>query len=235
MSREILEALEKVFSAESEIYRDRGFGRRMGFGERPALLIIDLGYGWTRPDNPFSCDDTDTIISGVQELLAAGRKLGIPIVYTTTCYQVTEGPNTDMGLWHRKLPIEGLTPDSEDVEIDARIAPQDGEHLIVKKMASAFHGTNLTSLFNAAGVDTVIVTGVAVAGCVRHSVEDALAEGFRPIVVRECVGDHVPGAVAWNLFDIDTRFGDVESLETVLGYLSKVEPVSKHELSGVGS
>ena len=47
--------------------------------------------------------------------------------------------------------------------------------------------------------------------------------------------NHVPGAVAWNLFDIDTRFGDVESLETVLGYLSKVEPVSKHELSGVGS
>ena len=86
-----------------------------------------------------------------------------------------------------------------------------------------------------AGVDTVIVTGVAVAGCVRHSVEDALAEGFRPIVARECVGDHVPGAVAWNLFDIDTRFGDVESLETVLGYMSKVEPVTKHELSGVGS
>jgi N-carbamoylsarcosine amidase len=233
MSREIMEALERVFSAESEIYRDRGFGRRIGFGRRPALLIIDLGYGWTRPDNPFSCEDTDTIVLGVQRLLVAAREKAIPIVYTTTSYQVTEGPNTDMGLWHFKLPIEGLTSDSEDAEIDERIAPQDGEHLIVKKMASAFHGTNLTSLLNAADVDTVIVTGVAVAGCVRHSVEDALAEGFRPIVVRECVGDHVPGAVAWNLFDIDTRFGDVESLETVLGYLGELAPFDQQELSGV--
>ena len=63
MSREIIEALEQVFSAESEIYRNRGFGRRMGFGKHPALVIIDLGYGWTRPDNPFSCGDTDTIIA----------------------------------------------------------------------------------------------------------------------------------------------------------------------------
>ena len=109
-----------------------------------------------------------------------------------------------------------------------------GRPVVSLRSASEMLAARLTPLLFA-GVDTVIVTGVAVAGCVRHSVEDALAEGFRPIVVRECVGDHVPGAVAWNLFDIDTRFGDVESLETVLGYLSKVEPVSKHELSGVGS
>jgi nicotinamidase-related amidase len=59
-------------------------------------------------------------------------------------------------------------------------------------------------------------------GCVRHTVEDALAEGFRPIVVRECVGDHIPGAVEWNLFDVDGRFGDVESLDTVVEYLERL-------------
>ena len=57
------------------------------------------------------------------------------------------------------------------------------------------------------------------AGCVRHTVEDAIADGFRPIVVRECVGDRVAGAVEWNLFDIDAKFGDVEPLERVLEYL----------------
>ena len=69
-------------------------------------------------------------------------------------------------------------------------------------------------------MDTVIVTGVTMAGCVRHSVEDAIADGFRPIVVREAVGDRVPGAVEWNLFDIDAKFGDVEPLENVLAYLN---------------
>ena len=70
----------------------------------------------------------------------------------------------------------------------------------------------------------MIITGVTMAGCVRHTTEDAMAEGFRPIVVRDAVGDRVPGVVAWNLFDIDAKFGDVESLERVLDYLAEIEP-----------
>ena len=70
----------------------------------------------------------------------------------------------------------------------------------------------------------MIVTGVTMAGCVRHTVEDAIAEGFRPIVVREAVGDRVPGVVEWNLFDIDAKFGDVEPLERVLEYLDGIQP-----------
>ena len=65
---------------------------------------------------------------------------------------------------------------------------------------------------------------MTMAGCVRHTVEDALGLGFRPIVVRECVGDRVAGVTEWNLFDIDAKFGDVESLETVLGYLAALSP-----------
>ncbi len=107
--------------------------------------------------------------------------------------------------------------------IDERIAPEEGEMLIVKKRASAFHGTYLAGYLRAQRVDTVILTGVTMAGCVRHSTEDAIAEGFRPIVVREGVGDRVPGVVEWNLFDIDAKFGDVEPLDNVLGYLDGIE------------
>ena len=222
MTDDLTRALETIFSADSELYRSRGFQRRIGFGERPALIHIDLANAWTRPGNPFTCDGMDTIIPGVQQLNAAGRAKGIPIVFTTTAYAVTDGPNTDMGLWHHKIPVEVLQLGTDAVAIDERIAPEPGEHVIVKKFASAFHGTNLASLLRAAGVDTVIVTGVTMAGCVRHTVEDALGLGFRPIVVRECVGDRVAGVVEWNLFDIDAKFGDVEPLESVLGYLESV-------------
>jgi N-carbamoylsarcosine amidase len=129
-----------------------------------------------------------------------------------------------MGIWHRKIPLEALQLGTDAVAIDERIAPDPGEQVIVKKAASAFHGTHLSGFLNAAGVDTVVVTGVTMAGCVRHTVEDAIAEGFRPIVVRECVGDRVAGVVEWNLFDIDAKFGDVEPLETVLHYLATVAP-----------
>ena len=74
-----------------------------------------------------------------------------------------------------------------------------------------------------AGVDTLIVTGVTASACVRGTAHDALAEGFRPIIVRECVGDRIAGAVEWNLFDIDAKFGDVEPLDKVLGYLDGIE------------
>jgi N-carbamoylsarcosine amidase len=223
---DVQQALETIFSADSALYQERGFQRRIGFGNRPALIHIDLANAWTRPGNAFSCDGMDTIIPGVQRLNDAARPKGIPIVYTTTAYAVTEGPNTDMGLWHRKIPVEVLQLGTDAVAIDERIAPEPGEQVIVKKFASAFHGTHLAGFLRAAGVDTVIVTGVTMAGCVRHTVEGALGLGFRPIVVRECVGDRVAGAVEWNLFDIDAKFGDVEPLDTVVDYLDRVAAFS---------
>jgi N-carbamoylsarcosine amidase len=224
---ELGEALERIFSADSELYRGRGFMRRIGFGERPALINIDLANAWTRPDNAFTCEGMDVIVPGVQRLLVAARAKELPVVFTTTAYAVTEGPNTDMGLWHRKIPVEVLQLGTDAVAIDERIAPEPGEHVIVKKFASAFHGTYLAAFLRAVGVDTVLVTGVTMAGCVRHTVEDALGLGFRPIVVRECVGDRVAGAVEWNLFDIDAKFGDVEPLESVLDYLAAVAPFTE--------
>ena len=71
-------------------------------------------------------------------------------------------------------------------------------------------------------MDTVLLTGVTCSACVRNTCEDAIAEGFRPIVVREGVGDRGPGLVEWNLFDMDAKFGDVEPLANVLAYLDRL-------------
>lgn len=218
----LVEVLREVFAEDQREYEERGFMRRVGFGKRPALVHIDLANAWTRPDHAFSCENMDVIIPAVQRLNAAARALGAPVIYTTTAYDVIEGPNSDMGLWGQKIPLETLKTGTEAVAIDDRIAPQEGEHVIVKKRASGFHGTNLSSLLTAHGVDTVILTGVTMAGCVRHSAEDAIAEGFRPIVVREAVGDRVAGVVEWNLFDIQAKFGDVESVDDVVAYLEKL-------------
>lgn len=223
MNADLQAVLDQVFAEDSALYQDRGFQRRVGFGKHPALVIIDLANAWTRPGHAFTCEGMDQIIPGVQTLLQAFRAKGYPIVYTTTAYDVTEGQHTDMGLWHRKIPVETLKTGSPAVAIDDRIAPQADELVIVKKRASAFHGTYLSGYLKSAGVDTVIVTGVTACACVRNTVEDALAEGFRPIAVRDCIGDRIAGAVAWNLFDIDAKFGDVESLETVLEYLRRNE------------
>ena len=216
------QALDTLFGASSKLYAERGFRRRIGFGSRPALVNIDLANAWTRPGHAFSCEGMDTIIPSVQQLLGAARAKGIPVVFTTTAYDDVDGPYPDSGLWQHKIPAEQLLAGAEAVAIDDRITPLPGEPVIIKKQASGFHGTFLAGFLRAAGVDTVLLTGVTMSACVRSSAEDGIAEGFRPIVVREAVGDRIPGAVEWNLFDVDAKFGDVEPLAAVLDYLDRL-------------
>ena len=219
MDAEIKAALDKLFAADSSLYQSRGFQRRIGWGKKPALVNIDMANAWTREDHAFTCEGMDVVIPAIQQVLAAFRAKGLPIVFTTTAYDIVEGEHSDMGLWGKKIPAEELRAGSEAVEIDSRLERRADEMLIVKKQASAFRGTNLNSYLNACGVDTVVVTGATASACVRATVEDAIADGFRPIIVRECIGDRIAGAVEWNLYDMDAKFGDVETLDAVLEHM----------------
>lgn len=218
--------LQKAFDASSKIYAERGFQRRIGFGKKPALISVDLANAWTRPGNPFTCEGVDDrIIPSMQALLEACRENGHPVVHVTTAYQITDrdDPATDMGLWHHKIPVEAVNLEDEHLwAIDDRIAPVEGELVMMKKRASSFSGTPLAGFLRGLGVDTILVTGVTATACVRTTICDGLAEGFRTIAVREAIGDRVPGAVAWNLYDIDAKFADVESTETCVSYLRTV-------------
>ncbi|MFT4116830.1 isochorismatase family protein [Bradyrhizobium sp.] len=224
-ARELDRMLQRAFDASTKIYQQRGFQRRIGFGKKPALVSVDLANAWTRPGNPFTCDQRamdGEIIPGMQRLLKACRAHGHPVIHVTTAYEITDpnAPFTDMGLWQCKIPIEVVDLQRKELwAIDSRIAPVKGEYTLLKKRASAFHGTGLGGLLRAAGVDTILVTGVTATACVRTTICDGLADGFRTIAVKECIGDRVPGAVAWNLYDIDAKFADVESVDTCVKYL----------------
>lgn len=222
--------LSEAFAAASQLYKERGFQRRVGWGKRPALVSVDLANAWTRPGNPFTCDQVkmdNEIIPGMQDLLKAFRAANFPVVHVTTAYEITDrnADFTDMGLWHDKIPVEVVDLANKDLwAIDSRIAPIPGEYTLMKKRASSFHGTELAGILRANNVDTIVVTGVTACACVRQTICDGIADGFRTIAAREAIGDRVPGAVAWNLFDIDAKFGDVESVAdicTKIGQLAK--------------
>ncbi|MBY6058836.1 isochorismatase family protein [Leisingera daeponensis] len=220
--------LHEAFDAASALYKERGFQRRVGFGKKPALVSVDLANAWTRPGNPFTCDQEkmdNEIIPGMQRLLEACRANGHPVIHVTTAYEITDrkAPFTDMGLWHDKIPVDVVDLADKDLwAIDSRIAPVEGEYTLLKKRASSFHGTELAGILRANGVDTILVTGVTACACVRQTICDGIADGFRTIAVKEAIGDRVPGAVAWNLFDIDAKFGDVETVDSCVDYLNTV-------------
>jgi nicotinamidase-related amidase len=168
----------------------------------------------------------EEIIPGMQRLLEACRKNGHVVVHVTTAYQNTDrnDPHTDMGQWHNKIPVEAVNLDDTHLwAIDSRIAPIKGEWVMMKKRASSFSGTPLAGYLRTCGVDTILVTGVTATACVRTTICDGIQDGFRTIAVKECIGDRVPGAVAWNLYDIDAKFADVESVDTCVNYLNNVE------------
>jgi nicotinamidase-related amidase len=223
---DVEKALERAFTAAMELYKERGFAGSFGFGRKPAVVTIDLANAWTRPGNVFTCDlprMDNEIIPGVQALQKIARAAGLPVVHVTTAYQNTnpKDPNSDMGIWPAKSPLLAMKQsEGNDLwKIDSRIAPVDGERIIIKKSASGFAGTDLHNYLTSVGVDTVLVTGVTASCCVRATIQDALAHGFRPVAVKECVGDRIPAAVQYNLFDINAKLGDVRTLADCLDYL----------------
>ena len=225
--------MQEAFNASTKLYQERGFQRRIGFGWKPALVSVDLANAWTQPGNPFTCDMKamdDEIIPGMQRLLEASRANGHPVIHITTAFEITNrnATFTDMGLWHCKIPVEEVDIKETDLwAIDSRIAPIEGEHNMMKKRASAFHGTALAGLLRSNEIDTILVTGVTATACVRTTICDGLADGFRTIAVRECIGDCVPGAVAWNLYDIDAKFADIHSVDECVAHLNSVNRVNE--------
>ena len=194
-----------------------GFGGRAGFGERPALLIIDMNNAFTDPESPLVCD-LDSVVAAIAQLLDGSRRAGIPIVYTTVIMDA--GSQQAAKAFIDKIPVlTFMAPGTRWIEIDSRIAPLPDEAVIVKNFASSFFGTALSSLLASAGCDSVIVTGASTSGCVRASVVDCLQHGYRPLIPREAVGDRNQAAHEANLFDMDAKYGDVVSLEETLDYL----------------
>jgi len=198
------------------MYQQRGFANRVGFGEKPALLIVDFIRGFTDTACPLG-SNLDAEVAATKQLLDEFRWRNLPVHFTTTAY---DEAMVSAGVFVRKVPsLSHLKVGSNWIEIDDRLTPQAGEVVWTKHYASAFFGTALASSLSAQKIDTLIITGCTTSGCIRASAVDACQHGFRTNVVRECVGDRSAAAHEANLFDLDAKYADVVSLEEVGQYL----------------
>jgi nicotinamidase-related amidase len=199
------------------LYEERGLGHRQGAGTRPALVIVDLNYGFTDPESPLHCDTEEAVAANVR-LLDAARAGGCPVVFTTLEYD--EGGQKVAKAFIDKVPaLLVLAPGSRWSKIDDRLAPRTGEPVLLKLFASAFFGTPLSALLASAHCDTLVVTGASTSGCVRATAVDALQNGYRVVVPREAVADRAAGPHENALFDIDAKYGDVLSTDETVELL----------------
>lgn len=199
------------------VYERAEMDNRVGYGEAPALLVVDLQTGFTDPENPLGGDLTG-VVERTNRLLDAAREGDVPVVFTRIVTK--HGDARDMGVWAEKITsLDTLQAGGRWVEIDDRLAVGDA-HVLDKRQASAFHETELDSMLTHAGVDTVVVTGCTTSGCIRASAVDACSHGYRTIVPEDAVGDRALEPHEANLFDINAKYGDVRPVEEVAEYLA---------------
>lgn len=209
--------LQAHLAALRKRYLARNWAGRVGFGRRPALIVIDLALWWTDPRNQSMGANVDSVVGAACRLLKAGRSAKIPIFFTTWDYDSSTPPSPH----DKKLKYELKPGDERLFELDSRLRRRPNERIIAKRYASAFKGTNLDENLAALGVDTLIVSGVSTSHCVYATCRDA-TDSFRVIVPREAVGERCEIMHEVNLLDIDIDLGDVVPLSSVLRYLDRL-------------
>ncbi|MGO2750846.1 MAG: isochorismatase family protein [Pseudoclavibacter sp.] len=214
---------EKFFNAGEHAYgnkelmalfQEAGFGSRVGWGKKPALVVIDMADGWLSGDSMFT-NDHPGVVANISKLLEVFRERGLPIYFTTWKFDIEAN---ELGtVWAKKSPVTQKFGDGAELipELDRR----PNELVINKPRPSAFSGTHLTAHLIGEGVDTIVLTGVSTSGCIRATAESAVDLNFHVIVPEEAVGDRSPRSHLSNLLDIDLKMGDVMPVAEVIDHL----------------
>ena len=217
---------------DKAVFAQSGMGQRSGFGQRPALLVIDVNYNFTgdKPEPilesikrwPLSCGEVSWPgIAAIGRLLEAARDKRIPVFYTTG--ELREDA-ADYGAWASKNARMGEDRASfvKGNDIVADLEPHASDFVIKKQKASAFHGTPLVHQLVDLQIDTLLVTGTTTSGCVRASVVDAASYNYRCAVVEEGCFDRSQSSHALSLCDMHMKYADVVGLDETLGYLEQL-------------
>ena len=197
-------------------YDAAGFAGRVGWGEKPAVLVIDMAKAWVDPHQQLG-SDLSNVMGSIRAVLDVAREGQVPIYFTTMAY----GSASEIGsVVSRKLAhLDTMLRGSDRVALAPELERRPNEPLIEKPRASAFFGTHLLDMLISERIDTLVVTGCSTSGCIRGTCESAFNYNFHVQVPREAVGDRSPSAHEANLFDIDARYADVAPLAEVLDQL----------------
>lgn len=198
----------------------RAYSNRVGFGNKPALVLIDFARAYF--------DEGCELYAGVDDALASALRIreiaheaGVPVILTEVSY--LPGGLNGGRFFEKAKPLEAFVRGKRTAEFADGLVPRDDEIVVTKQYPSAFFGTSLASTLTAAGVDSVILTGLTTSGCVRASCVDSMSYGFRTAVVRESCGDRHPAPHEANLFDMNAKYADVVSEDEAIAFLQSLK------------
>jgi maleamate amidohydrolase len=198
---------------------------KFGFGQRPAMVNIDLQKAYTAVGEFKTAYETDPRqLEHINQLNDLARSKGFPVIFTYVAYLDS---GEDAGVWGTRTntpdSLQNIKVGSRRAEFDDRLVVDRQRDVIYKKlMPSAFFETPLQSLLVWHRVDTLILTGGSTSGCIRATAVDSLSRGYRTIVPEECVADKHESYHFANLTDLLLKYADVEPAPNVLAYLASL-------------
>lgn len=221
--------MKYLTARDHQVLAASGYGARMGFGQRPALMIVDVNYNFTGDEpKPIlesirrwrnSCGEEAWVaIQVVRRLLAACRAKGVPVFYSTNSRRA-DGFDAGSWRWKNSRELEDIQQEIRGNEIVAEIAPQPQDVVIWKTKPSAFFGTPLLSFLIDLKVDSLLICGVSTSGCVRATVIDAFSQNLRCAVVADACFDRLEVSHAINLADMHAKYADVISSDEAIAFL----------------
>lgn len=222
---------------ERQVYGGARHEKRVGFGNKPALLIIDVTYPFVgdkaEPISestkrfPLSCGEVGwKAIDQIASLLPLARQKTVPLFYIDRAHEIKKPSNAFSRLVRKWDNLDFTSPEMGQTErghnLVREIAPREEDVVIFKEGASAFFATQLISLLVSRGVDTLLVCGTTTSGCVRASVIDAAQYGLKVSVIEEGVFDRIELSHKVNLFDMNAKYADVISMDEAKEYISQL-------------
>lgn len=202
-----------------EFFKERGFGKGIGIGKKPCLIVIDMINGFTDENMPMG-SNLDQEIENINKVIQLARTTDIPVIFTTISY--SDGLLERKLVWRMKMDgLNTLKAGTPAVEVDSRLDFRAHDDLLTKKHASSFYGTDLVSLLTASDIDTLIVTGATTSGCIKSTVVDAVQNGYKAVVVKDAVGDRSEASHQQSLFDIEQKYGDGIMTEDLIEVLTE--------------
>jgi len=184
--------------------------------------VIDMQHDFCDPEAPTTLwPSIGETYEPIRQLCTSARARRLPVFYTQG---LVAGDGSSAGLWRYKqryhaegrVQIDG----SKGAAIIPEVAPQPGDHMIRKWRPSAFFRTDFEVFLGVLAIDTLLVCGTSVSGCVRATVTDAFMRDIRCMVVREAVADRAPAVMEANLFDMDQKYADVVAYREAMDYLN---------------
>jgi len=237
---------EYLSDADRERVGASGLTGPDGLGSKPALMIIDVSWGFAgdQPGEdildairrwPNACGaESWEAIDRISELAVLARKLRVPVIYSTGR---ARGDAWDIGGWawknNRTAEQIPATPRNLDAnQIVSALTPEPQDITVYKRKPSAFFGAPTATHLRRLGCDSILMTGTTTSGCVRASVVDAVSHGFRVATVADGCFDRAQSSHAIALFDIAMRYGSVLDAAAAAEHLSALPDPGSPALPG---